>query len=184
MSCDPRPWTKYCDRCGRILSAKGHDCPALPIIDRFWQKVKIGSPEECWPWQASFYPNGYGQFELHHGKTIGAHVLAFMLTKGDPGRGFVLHHCDNKPCCNPGHLFAGTQQDNMDDMRNKGRSVAGLKRPGTGPKHHPAWISEALKAKIRKASGTQRDIAVRFGVGKSAVSYIRRGEKPWVRPQK
>jgi hypothetical protein len=40
----------------------------------------------------------------------------------------VLHRCDNRSCCNPGHLFLGTQRDNMLDMHAKGRGPKGFKR--------------------------------------------------------
>jgi hypothetical protein len=33
----------------------------------------------------------------------------------------ILHRCDNPQCCNPEHLFVGTQAENMADMRRKGR---------------------------------------------------------------
>ena len=32
---------------------------------------------------------------------------------------WVLHHCDNTKCINPGHLFLGTNQDNIIDMIKK-----------------------------------------------------------------
>jgi hypothetical protein len=37
--------------------------------DRFWNKVDIGSSEECWPWKASVQRGGYGWFWLE-GKNL------------------------------------------------------------------------------------------------------------------
>ena len=48
----------------------------------------------------------------------------WQLKKGDIPDGVkVLHSCDNPGCVNPNHLLLGTQQENMDDMVNKGRSL-------------------------------------------------------------
>lgn len=35
----------------------------------------------------------------------------------------ALHRCDNPPCVNPLHLYAGTQADNMQDCTRRGRLV-------------------------------------------------------------
>ena len=57
---------------------------------------------------------------------IRAHRLAWELANGPIPAGLnVLHRCDNSHCCNPDHLFVGTQADNMDDMRRKGRARNG-----------------------------------------------------------
>jgi hypothetical protein len=43
----------------------------------------------------------------------------------------ACHHCDNPPCCNPLHIFAGTHADNHKDRDRKGRG--GWQRPGFAP---------------------------------------------------
>jgi hypothetical protein len=93
---------------------------ARPLAERFWEKVDKSG--ECWIWLAARHGSGYGNFMVKKGVLEGAHRVAFRLTFGAIPDGLqVLHRCDNRVCVRPEHLFAGTQLDNMDDMRAKGR---------------------------------------------------------------
>jgi hypothetical protein len=97
------------------------------VIKRFWAKVdKSGGADACWPWTAAKLPAGYGRFGVCKGYVTTAHRIAYELAKGpiQPGL-FILHTCDNPPCCNPAHLRAGTHDENMSDMRERSRSRAG-----------------------------------------------------------
>ncbi len=97
----------------------------------FWARVdKSGGPNACWPWQGAPSGHGYGAFRNGKGRRYRAHRLAWANTYGGWPTGFLcLHRCDNKMCCNPLHLFTGTQQDNMLDMAQKDRHVRGTRQP-------------------------------------------------------
>ena len=101
----------------------------------FWSKVdQSAGADACWPWTLSKSGNGYGQVNMgkSHGPCLRAHRVAYMLTNGNlpafsnaDSRGtVVMHSCDNRLCCNPKHLRAGTQSENLKDMHSKGRLVS------------------------------------------------------------
>lgn len=142
---------------------------------RFWVKVAIGGPDTCWPWLAY---RGKSKRGLDYGK-IGidgrihfAHRIAWELTNGPIPDGLrVLHRCDNPPCCNPAHLFLGTQGDNVQDMWDKQRHGARAKPPVghrcRGEAHHSARLTATDVVEVRRlaADGMSiRAIAEQFGI--------------------
>jgi hypothetical protein len=84
----------------------------------------------------------------------------------------VLHHCDNPPCVNPAHLRLGTNDENMADMKARGRSRNGQKK-GT---HNPhARIDEATVHEIRRLrmeGMTYRGIQAQLGLSNGCVSGV------------
>lgn len=100
---------------------------------RFWAKVE--KTDTCWLYMGFRKWDGYGWL-CRSGKNTTAHRYAWTLTHGEPPAGVVImHSCDVPACCNPAHLRLGTHEENMADMRAKGRS-----RSRHSPKHtilHP-----------------------------------------------
>jgi hypothetical protein len=85
------------------------------------ENVSQASNTGCWIWNLSVVRNGYGQVQITRKKYI-VHRLAFAAFNGEIPEGmFVCHSCDNRRCCNPEHLFLGTNSDNMIDSIRKGR---------------------------------------------------------------
>ena len=99
------------------LSSDGH----IESARRRIEERSIPEPNSgCWLWLGSVNSRGYGTMG-HRGKTAVASRLSYQVFVGDPGDLNVLHRCDIPSCVNPEHLFVGTQQENIDDCRSKGR---------------------------------------------------------------
>lgn len=98
-----------------------------PIENRFWNRLdKSGGDDSCWNWTGARLPKGYGIVGISQGKHKYTHRVAWELTNGPIPEGlWVLHRCDNPPCCNPAHLFIGNNRDNVLDMIQKGRAKRG-----------------------------------------------------------
>jgi len=109
---------------------------------RFWENVDKKSPSDCWNWTGA-KSRGYGEIVIN-GNSYKAHRLSYLIEHGqDPLDLCICHHCDNPSCVNPGHLFMGTQKQNVQDCKSKGR----LNRP-SGDNHrsrtHPWTIPRGL----------------------------------------
>lgn len=139
----------------------------------FHPKIRRGGPDDCWEWQASRRA-GYGRFKAT-GFSVSAHRLAYALAQGNPGDLLVCHRCDNPPCCNPAHLFLGTNKVNSDDKIAKGRArVPDQRGENNGAAKLTAVQVEEIKRRIR-AGQTNVRIAKDYGVTHALVSRIRRG---------
>ena len=144
----------------------------------FWTYVQV-TESGCWEWQGYCSTTGYGQVRIN-GKVHGTHRVAYEWAYGPIPEGmFVCHKCDNRPCCNPEHLFLGTVADNNADARQKGRH---RNNPPRGEANTSAKLTEAQVIAIREAyankEANQTQLAKRYGVDLSTVwAIIRR--KGW-----
>lgn len=81
------------------------------------------TPTGCLEWQGVRSHKGYGQM-THVRRCLRVHREVYRLTHGGIPEGYVVRHtCDNPPCCNPDHLVAGTQKQNVADREARGRSA-------------------------------------------------------------
>ncbi len=92
---------------------------------RLSQKAVVKS-SGCWEWPG----DGYATIDLKNWawpeRTVQLSRVAYMLCVGPIPAGLhVLHRCDNPPCIRPGHLFLGTNLDNIADKVSKGRQAKG-----------------------------------------------------------
>ena len=148
--------------------------PSPTDTHRFWAKVeKTGT---CWIWTAAKNSAGYGVFHPSKHPLIGAHRWALSQELGRPlaPTEFACHRCDNPACVRPEHLFVGTHEENMADMVAKGRSAVGERKVRTAKLRD--WQVVAMRNEA--ASGAPlRDLAARYGIAKSGVCSIIRGDR-------
>lgn len=130
----------------------------------------------CWEW--SFYKDrgGYGNvggnsmgYNLY-GKSR-AHQLSYIAFKGIYSKELhVLHLCHNRKCCNPKHLYLGTQKENMRDRDLAGRGARGSKQGSSRLTEGDVIIIKGLLGKL-----SQEKIALIYGVSQRAISHIKTG---------
>ncbi len=124
---------------------------------------------DCLIWHGAGRSNhGYGGVRIE-GRDYYVHRLVWEQANGPIPEGLmVCHTCDTPRCCRLEHLFLGTNQDNMDDMKAKGRY------PHIGRDRMPqAKFSEQDAETIRKryAAGgiTQTALAAEYGASPTGI---------------
>ena len=142
------------------------------LKDRFFNKVT--KTYTCWIWQGRTMRGGYGKFRIKR-KEYSAHRISWEIHNDKiPKNMMVCHTCDNPPCVNPDHLFLGTCQDNMDDMKSKGRSPRGEQRPNSLLKDHDVrWIRKCYTS----TNTSYEAIAMKYGVSETTIRHILNGHK-------
>lgn len=150
-------------------------------VMRFWSNVNMLGPDDCWDWQASLTPSGYGRFKIASYQTAQAHRFSLVMhTREDHLDLFALHGCDRPSCVNPNHLRWGTVQDNSDDMKARGRSRNGEQR---GTSNGACKLTDEQLAQIVTGlmdGKCNTEIADGLPIGHALVSRIRRG-RSWTK---
>lgn len=171
----------YCQVCRDVGGSSGEqlycswECQSIAkrytperALEMFWSRVDKNGPGGCWIWTAARDKWGYGDLQWEH-KHVQAHRLAWRLLRGEPGTMDVLHKCNKPPCCNPEHLYLGTDLENGRDRVKAGTS-------SKGERSHTAKLTEAqvrdIRAAYKKRIGNTRTLAGQYGVSQSAIYYI------------
>lgn len=139
----------------------------------------MNSKSECLDHQLKSRGAGYGYLQ-HNGKQVLAHRLAYCqankVSMAAIDGMVVRHKCDNPRCINPSHLLIGTQADNMNDMRERGRDLKGEKI-GNSKITDKQADEIARLYKPRDKSFNQYQLAKKFGITQSQVSMIINGQR-------
>ena len=123
----------------------------------------------CWEWNGALDNNGYGQLAVNRGRPWKAYRIAYEAWVKVPADNVdICHRCDNPKCINPGHLFEGSRQVNVDDAVSKGRNVHGERCP------HKLTDLQVAAIRERYAAGgiSQRVLGKEFGVSQSQISNV------------
>lgn len=120
----------------------------------------------CIEWNGCTDRHGYGTM-IWKRQPARTHRKAWEAHKGAIPKGsYVCHHCDNRLCLNPDHLFLGTARENSADMVTKGRSSRG-ERSG-----HAKLTTENVLS-IRASGEGNQVLADRYGVSNAAIWQAR-----------
>lgn len=159
----------------------------------FWEKVNRDGPipvhlpylDKCWIWEGNRTGNNYGQVKWtpRDRNRMLSHRASWLIHYGEIPKLNVLHKCDNTLCVNPHHLWLGTQKDNIQDCKQKGRinPVGGRNQKGEGNYHAKLTQADVLEIRRKFASGkyTQIKLAIEFRVTQPNIGYIVRRES-WI----
>ena len=134
-------------------------------INKFW--LKVNKLNNCWIWEGGKFHSGYGSFDKH----TRVHRFSYEIHYGEIPKGMlVCHHCDNRLCVNPKHLWLGTSKENSEDMVKKNRQAK-------GDRISRSLVSSDVKMinKLLKEGETCISIANKFNVSRQLVSDIKLG---------
>ena len=160
------------------------------VSERFEKRYSKDAASGCWNWTGPLNRKGYGEIGgvvidgvryAERGRKMLAHRVSWLLFRGEiPANeaahgSVVMHVCDNPSCVNPEHLLIGTQADNVKDMIQKGRKVAGAWQKAKGVEHfRSAFKNQADIDLICSTRRNTKALAERFGVDISTIKRIRR----------
>lgn len=150
----------------------------LEKIQAFIASSNFGN--DCVEWSHCIRHDGYGEVRYpDKTKAIVSRVaMSYYLGRKLDRSELVCHHCDNRKCYNPKHLFLGSDKDNSDDKISKQRHAFGERHGLTSlTREQVNFIKESLILKTYKAV----ELAKMFSVSQATISNIKKG-KTWLAP--
>lgn len=137
----------------------------MDAVARFRSKVAV-MESGCHEWRSTLHRDGYGKFWFN-GEQVAAHRVAYLLFVGEIAEGqWVLHHCDNRKCVNPGHLYLGDAERNAQDRSERMRYACRKVPPERIP---------LIRARYAAGGLSQKVLANEYGVHQTHISRIVRG---------
>ncbi len=137
---------------------------------RFWLKIdKIGKTDkECWEWNGRL--NSYTnkkcgcrpRIRIDDKIYYSSRISYYLYYKIDPENLLICHECDNVICCNPNHMFLGTNLDNVKDMVIKGRKTIKL----------TIELVKEIMEKYKSGNYTQNKLALDYNVCREMIGHI------------
>lgn len=159
----------------------------------FRSRIAYGIEGSCYLWQGGRCGD-YGSF--YCGPVLRAeyaHRISWELAYGPMGDGqLVCHDCpggDNPLCCNPEHLFLGSQKANLQDASQKGMMASGNRhgtktrpdRVARGQRNGGARLTEEQVLQMHRLARHRQldyaELAGLFGVKPHTVYSILRGAR-------
>jgi hypothetical protein len=175
----------------RCCRSRGDDTATLGVTMQFddtvlgnlftlyWDRVVVpGDPDACWGWTGPLDIRGYGHISVQVNKRqvpfVASRVAYLFHNTVEPSQ-CVLHHCDNRPCTNPRHIYDGSRAQNNRDRDARGRTVVPRI---SGERHWNSKMTVALVREIRAlfedgvpVAEITRDYA-HLGISRQAISDI------------
>ena len=167
-----KPKTIHCSLCATpflATSARQYICSSECALA--WNS-SINHQTGCWEKHGPYRgQRGYCAVQ-HKGDNEYGHRFSYRLLIGPIPDGMIVRHkCDNPPCFNPDHLELGTHEQNMEDMRLRGRSQTGSRNTG-------AKLTEDQVLEIVASSDDYKTLGKRFSVHPANIRAIKSG-KSW-----
>ena len=170
---------RFCKECGASFVGKGLKREFCSTRCRLLGSIV--KKNGCWEWKGSLHPNGYAYATNYEtNKREHVHRISYRIFKGEIPIGlYVCHHCDNRKCIAPDHLFIGTAKENMQDAKAKGRLEHIKLLQSKGEKNGSSKLKESEVREIKKLISNGEKVAVisrKYKVSWSTINSIKRNE--------